>query len=552
MASTSSGSGSRQDRDASTSASETTPLLAAVTPSSSSSSSSSGDAIITSAAPPLLTAAAKEDDDEDDENRPLPKAQIFFLCYARLIEPIAFFSIFPYVNQMVQRNGGSGGRAIPDADVGFYSGLIESLFSLTQMVVMVGWGRAADRVGRRPVLVFSLAGVALSTGLFGLARSLWQMVLFRCVAGVFAGTIVTVRTMIGEHSTPRTQARSFSWFAFAGNLGIFLGPLIGGALADPAGQYPALFGRVQFFVEYPYALSSIVVGCIGLTAVFTSAFFVEETLHRGRRRRAAPKSSAEAESAGSAKSTTNMSTWDLVRAPGVSAVLYNYGHVMLLAFAYTAIVPVFWFTRVSLGGLGFTPLQISLFMGLTGLSQAVWLLVFFPPLQRRLGTNGVMRACGDAYPFFIAAMPLLNLVLRCGGGNGNTPGAAFWVLISVALVFGPGVSMAFTAVQLALNDVSPSGETLGMLNALALTITSALRSFSPALFTSLFAVGVGRQWLWGYFVWAILIALALGFTLATRFLPEVSEKKRPDDDDNTTEEAEESSEEEDSDGTIRG
>jgi MFS-type transporter involved in bile tolerance (Atg22 family) len=36
-----------------------------------------------------------------------------------------------------------------------------------------------------------------------------------------------VRAMITENSTPRTQARAFSFFAFSGNVGIFLGPLIG-------------------------------------------------------------------------------------------------------------------------------------------------------------------------------------------------------------------------------------------------------------------------------------------------------------------------------------
>ncbi|KAI1505817.1 major facilitator superfamily transporter [Biscogniauxia marginata] len=533
MASTRSGAQeSHSGPDAS--AAETTPLLAA----SSASATPAGDPNIADAitttgpnnAPAGNNKPPGAEDEEDDDNKPLPKLQIFFLCYARLIEPIAFFSIFPYINQMVQENG-----SLADADVGFYSGLIESLFSLTQMLVMVPWGKAADRVGRKPVLVFSLVGVAFATALFGLARTIWQMILFRCLAGVFAGTIVTVRTMISEHSTSRTQARSFSWFAFSGNLGIFLGPLIGGALADPAGQYPKVFSGIKFFETYPYALSSIVVGCIGLTAVFTSAIFVQETLHRRT------KTSAEA---GSTPTKPSKSTWDLLKSPGVAIVLYNYGHVMLLAFAYTAIVPVFWFTRVSLGGLEFSPLQISLFMGLTGLSQAIWLLVFFPPLQHYIGTNGVMRACGNAYPFFMAVMPFLNLVLRQG-----TPGArtAFWILVPLALVLGPGVSMAFTAVQLALNDVSPSSETLGMLNALALTITSALRSFSPALFTSLFAIGVGRQYVWGYFVWVILVILALGFTLATRFLPEMSEKI-PDD---TTEEAEESSEE-GSDTTIRG
>jgi MFS-type transporter involved in bile tolerance (Atg22 family) len=186
-----------------------------------------------------------------DENKPLPVFQVLVLCYARCVEPIAFFSIFPYINKMVQENGN-----LADADVGFYSGLIESLFSLTQMVLMILWGMAADRFGRRPVLIFSLAGVTMATGLFGMAKTIWQMILFRCLAGVFAGTIVTIRTMLSEHSTSKTQARTFSWFGFSGNLGILFGPLLGGALAAPAEQYPKIFGGIRFFVEYPYALPS--------------------------------------------------------------------------------------------------------------------------------------------------------------------------------------------------------------------------------------------------------------------------------------------------------
>jgi hypothetical protein len=57
-----------------------------------------------------------------------------------------------------------------------------------------------------------------------------------------------------------------------------------------------------------------------------------------------------------------MSTLELLRAPNVGITLYIYAHVMLLAFAYTAISPVFSFTPVHLGGFGFNPLQISLFV----------------------------------------------------------------------------------------------------------------------------------------------------------------------------------------------
>ena len=53
------------------------------------------------------------------QEKPLPKLQIFLLCYARMIEPIAFFGIFPFISEMIYKTGN-----VPKADVGFYAGLI--------------------------------------------------------------------------------------------------------------------------------------------------------------------------------------------------------------------------------------------------------------------------------------------------------------------------------------------------------------------------------------------------------------------------------------------
>lgn len=152
----------------------------------------------------------------------MPYMQILLICYASLSEPIAYFAIFPFINEMIARTGD-----IPSENVGFWAGAIESLFSLVQMLLMILYGRLADRLGRKPVLVFSLAGVSVATALFGLSTSLWQMIFFRCFAGVFAGTVVTIRTMISENCSKATQGRAFSWYMFTRNLGIFLGPLIG-------------------------------------------------------------------------------------------------------------------------------------------------------------------------------------------------------------------------------------------------------------------------------------------------------------------------------------
>lgn len=446
-----------------------------------------------------------------EREKPLPRGQVLLLCYARMMEPIAFFSIFPFIAQMVQRNG-----HLPESDVGFYSGLIESLFSAVQVLVLVFWGRLADRVGRKPVLLCSLAGLTVGPILFGLATTIPQMFAFRCLAGAFSGSDLIIRTMIAENSTAKTQAKAFSWFSIGGNLGIFLGPVIGGVLASPATQYPGLFDGLEFFERHPYALPGFATGAISATTAVIVALFLDETLQ---------KEGTESESGGSFRgqqAPARMAVGELIRAPSVKIALSVYGHVMLLAFAFTAILPVVLYTPVRLGGLGFGPSLISLIMATEAASQALWLLLAFPALQRRIGAKGVMRACGIAYPFTFVGYILLNCLLREGS---DTAIAWFWVLCATETLVAPGVAMSFTAAQLALNDVAPSPRVLGTLNAMALTISGIIRSVAPGAVSALYALGVRDQILKGYFIWAVLIPLAAGLGIAAKWLPEAKEPK---------------------------
>ena len=61
----------------------------------------------------------EEGTSREDDDTPLPKLQIALLCYARLVEPIAFFSIFPFINTMIEETG-----HMNETEVGFYAGLI--------------------------------------------------------------------------------------------------------------------------------------------------------------------------------------------------------------------------------------------------------------------------------------------------------------------------------------------------------------------------------------------------------------------------------------------
>ena len=95
-------------------------------------------------------------------------------------------------------------------------------------------------------------------------------------------------------------------------------------------------------------------------------------------------------------------------------VLYIYGHVMLLALAYTAVSPVFLYTSIELGGFKFSDQQIAYFLTVAGGSQALWMLIAFPPLQRRFGTGNVLRACCILWPIMFMLFPLANEMLRHG------------------------------------------------------------------------------------------------------------------------------------------
>jgi hypothetical protein len=85
-------------------------------------------------------------------------------------------------------------------------------------------------------------------------------------------------------------------------------------------------------------------------------------------------------------------------------------------------------------------------MGATGLSQALWTLLAFPPLQKRYGTGGVLRACTIVWPIFFCMSPLSNFLLR------QNLIVLFWTFGPVATVIGTGIAIAFSKSYTCLNS----------------------------------------------------------------------------------------------------
>lgn len=269
---------------------------------------------------------------------------------------------------------------------------------------------------------------------------------------------------------------------------------------------PSIFGGVKFWEDYPYALASFLAGSIVLSSAVLCLVFLNETLARKKSNKS--------------KAQPPMSTWEVLKSPGVSAVIGIYGHVAVLGLMFTAILPVFMFTSVPSGGFGFSDARIALFMAIAGGSQALWMLLAFPFLHRRLGTGAVMRGCAIVWVLYNISFPILNEMLRARWT------LAFWILGPVVVFLGSSVAMSYTCTQLCVNDITPSPEVLGTLNAVVLTVQTGIRTFAPVFATSMFAWGVKWGFAHGQFAWFVLIATAALLVVAVRFLPEKA-KGRP-------------------------
>lgn len=104
-------------------------------------------------------------------------------------------------------------------------------YSLMSMLTAPLWGRLSDRVGRRPVLLASMAAAALAYGGLAFATRLWMLFAARAFAGACAGNIAAAQAYIADVTVPENRARGMGMIGAAFGLGFIIGPVIGGIVA---------------------------------------------------------------------------------------------------------------------------------------------------------------------------------------------------------------------------------------------------------------------------------------------------------------------------------
>jgi len=111
--------------------------------------------------------------------------------------------------------------------------LVMATYSFTQFLAAPLWGRLSDRIGRRPIMLITLAGAVVSYIWLGFADSLWSLFAARALGGIMAGNISAAFAYVADTTTSANRAKGMGMIGAAFGLGFIIGPAMGGYLAGP-------------------------------------------------------------------------------------------------------------------------------------------------------------------------------------------------------------------------------------------------------------------------------------------------------------------------------
>ena len=343
--------------------------------------------------------------------------------------------------------------------------LMFSAYSLGQFFAEPFWGRLSDRIGRKPVLLITLAANAVGYLALAFVPNIWLAIAVRLFTGLGAGNISTVQGYIADVTPPAERAGRMGMIGAAFGLGFIVGPGLGGLLAQP--QMGHLGYQLPIFVAAALA---------ALAAVGVLVFLKES------RAKADPATPRPAFLAGLKDARAN---------PVVSRVLL----VTLIYMAgFSAMESVFGLWAEDRYAWGAREVGLSFMV--VGIVSALNQGVFTGRLAKRFGETRVlatgMLIFGASLLLQVAApvawFPALTLDL----GVFSLPIAQGWI-IPIVMAFGAcGMSMAMPNISAMISRTTPPDQQGAMLG-LNMASGSIARIFGPMLAGALFS-GLGHDW----------------------------------------------------------
>src|SRR5439155_6445898 len=152
------------------------------------------------------------------------KPSLFVVFLTVFIDLIGFGIVLPLLPIYTRNFGASG----------FLIGAILASYSLMQFLFAPAWCRLSDRIGRRPVLLVSTAGAAISYAVFAIGSglsgnlALWVLLGSRMFAGICGANITVAQAYIADITPAADRSKRMGLIGMAFGLGFIFGPALGG------------------------------------------------------------------------------------------------------------------------------------------------------------------------------------------------------------------------------------------------------------------------------------------------------------------------------------
>ncbi|CAK9856127.1 unnamed protein product [Sphagnum jensenii] len=375
-------------------------------------------------------------------------------------------SLYPFLYFMVQDLH----ITKSDKEIGFYAGLLGASLLVGRALTAVQWGIAADKYGRKPVMVLSLISVMVFHTLFGLSKNFWMALATRFLLGSFNGMHGAVKAYTSEISNQQHQALGISMVGTSWGLALIIGPALGGYLSQPALKYPSVFGEGSLFARYPYFLPSL---CNTVLASGALCIIIQlpETLHKHN-----IKEMEETELLSNVTRSL-LSRKSFIGAMAVSCI-WSF-HDM----TYSEIFSLWCVSPKATGGLNFTTDNVGKILGISGFALMIFQILIFPHLANSLGLMMTTRVPAVLSVPLILAYPLIATL----------HGWVLWVILNLVSIVKTFFSMMILSASFILLNNSVPQDQRGVANGVSMSVVSVFKAIGPAFGGSLFAWGQKHQ-----------------------------------------------------------
>ncbi len=149
---------------------------------------------------------------------------------------IGFSSIFPFLPLYIESIG-----KVSSIKMEILMGLVYSGQAFTMMIASPIWGNLADRFGRKLMVVRAMLGGSVILTLMAFVRSAEELVFLRAVQGLITGTVGSANALVASSVPKKHIGYAMGVLQMGIGIGIAIGPLIGGMMADLFGYRSAFY-----------------------------------------------------------------------------------------------------------------------------------------------------------------------------------------------------------------------------------------------------------------------------------------------------------------------